>query len=195
MEQSTTPFAILTLKENSPLKRSLKLFRKRRPSSTSSNTIPEIVKTPSQFKNNLQTPSKSIHEQEKVEDLSAKGSVEEQVRDSALTFLEGRTELKYPTNPRFFRLIDSAIEHFGYEGGQEKGIVDERKSESDFIDEGNGSISEEELMNKRQEINDIKKEIAQKNRIRLEQQRKILKLTFDINNLKAMAKDPMTVLH
>jgi hypothetical protein len=196
MQQSATPYDISTLKENSPLKRSLESFRRKRSSSVASNTktISDAVKTPSQFKNNPQTPSKTIHEQERIEEFSVKGIIEKQINDDTFTYPEGRIEPKHSTNPRFFRLIDSAIENFEYKKGQERGLMDERKSESDSLDEANESISEEEFISKKQEINDIKKEIVQKDKARLEQQRKILKLTFDISSLKAIAKDPLTVL-
>eukprot|EP00826_Nyctotherus_ovalis_P058499 TRINITY_DN8044_c0_g1_i6.p1 TRINITY_DN8044_c0_g1~~TRINITY_DN8044_c0_g1_i6.p1 ORF type:complete len:206 (-),score=27.13 TRINITY_DN8044_c0_g1_i6:783-1400(-) len=194
MHQPATPFVVSTLKENSPLKRSLEIFRRMRPSSAAATprTVVETTKASSQFKSETKIKEKNAH---KLENAELPKSCEKyiEVNEDTLMCLKERKGQRHTTNSRFIRLVDTAIDHFSYRKRQVENCIDERKSESESFDEANESISVDEFVRKKQEICDIQKEIGQKDRMRVENQRAIQKLQFDINSLRAVAKDPTSV--
>lgn len=201
MQQPATSFVVSTLKENSPLKRSLELFRRTRPSSAAATprAAAEAAKVNSLFKSETKAKEENAHELEKQvlpgewADSPKSSEKHVEVNEDTLMCLEERKGQRHTANPRFIRLMDTAIDHFSYRKRQAEDYVDERKSESESFDEASESISTDEFVRKKQEICDIQKEIEQKDKMRIENQRAIQKLQFDINSLRAVAKDPTSV--
>jgi len=107
-------------------------------------------------------------------------------------------DLKRTTNPKFSRLMESAIDHFSFKKKQEgfddtkANVVEERKSESSF-DENNETLDQDEYIRKKREAVDLRKEIANRSKVLSEQQQIILKLRFDMNALKSRVRDPKQI--
>ena len=112
-----------------------------------------------------------------------------------------KSEIRRIVNLRFARIVDSAIDHFSYKKKQEiedtkAPLYEERRSlESDSIDEGNETLDKEEFSRKKREIQDLRREIAAKERSGKDQQNVLLRLAYDVNSLRGRVQDPFAVIY
>ena len=197
MESNERPFVITTLKSKSPLKYADKAFRYSRGHhiySTVGTPLvePQEISEPP-YVNNEEKPNitkkhrilkKSVYDPIKV--LERCNSMRKKNPHIMIR------ELKRHTNPRFDRMIDSAIEHFDYEKGKLK-YLDDLKSESESFEDDNLSVDQFDFTKKKLEIIDIQKEIKIKEKLKQQQEGIINGLCYDIQNLKTRVQDPIQV--
>jgi hypothetical protein len=187
-----TNFAVTSVNPRSPLSRTLLSFKKQKIYSV---TLNEPLET-SPLSN-----SKDFSIPERKQGVEQENNVAEDespVEGSpySKTYSELRKiDLKRIGNQRVTRLIKFSIDHFSYKKLLSGDInpFEEKKFDSDS--DADDNVDNDEFLGKKQEIQDVKKELALKKIISLEQREKILKLTFVAETLKTQVQNPTDVLH
>ncbi len=114
-----------------------------------------------------------------------------------------RGEIRRNVNLKFTRLVDSAIDHFGFkkrtEGEEAKQQPEELRSVvSDSLEEeedGNDEtvVDKSAFVQKNKEIQDLKREIAIRDKCGAEQREAMLHLSYDVRSLKDRVQNPFEV--
>jgi len=194
-----TNFAITSINPKSPLSRTLFSFKRQKASSVPPNE-PLETSSPSNSKHFFipEIDLKSITERKQgvEQDMMEDESPREESQYNKMYPELRKIDLKRIGNQKLTRLIESSIDHFNYKkllpGDSVTNPFEERKVDSDS--DLDGSVDNDEFLGKKQEIQNVKKELALKKTTSLEQHEKISKLTFVAEMLKTQVQNPTDVL-
>ena len=202
MDSSEKSFSVASLNIKSPLNRTLSHYNKAKLAQANKIEEPETTRANPKAKKILSPiiTSKPMPERTKpslFQELEAQKKTESEFpkMESKPSSDAKVFDMKRINNPRLARLIESSIDQFGFKKQQTAVMdpFDDRKSESDSAEESTETVDNDEFLSKKQEILDVKKELALRQKCSLEQRDKILKLMFDTNMLKARVQNPTDV--
>ncbi len=105
-----------------------------------------------------------------------------------------RLELRRNDSGKFVRTIEAAVRYFGDKKVEiRKEPQREEHDSTEPIEEESQSVDFGEYSNMKRELKEVKQELTEKERQAYEQNRKILKLEFDLRTLKTQVQDPFEV--
>ncbi len=111
-----------------------------------------------------------------------------------------RPGFKRSVNPKVSRMLDAAVDHFGYKKRPETAVEetrpqfeDRRSVESDSLDEATETIDRETFARQKREAQDLRKELAKVAKACAEQEHNAKAMEYEVRCLRAKVQNPAAV--